>query len=268
VTQLTDRPGGFSDWRADGRRIASEFFDADGNIQIVTMTARGRHLREITSGPGIHEAPSWSPNGRRIAFDFSPEVDPTVPGFETRLWTIRRDGSHARPLPMRHPGFDVEPKYSPNGRWIVFSRLRNTSDGEFASLFIVRAKGGRARQLTPLLTYPAYVEHPTWSPDSRWILFNLSPDGSIQAMRPNGSGRHTIRPATKGFGGHKPWFSPDGSRILFTCENQGLLADPPPDFYEDICIMHADGSNIVNLTHTQSSDENFPSWGPAPSKHD
>ena len=73
--------------------------------------ADGRDLRVITSGPGIHEIPSWSPSGRRIVFDYSPEADPSKPGFQTRLWTMRADGSRARPLPMRRPGFDVEPKY-------------------------------------------------------------------------------------------------------------------------------------------------------------
>ena len=163
---------------------------------------------------------------------------------------------------MREAGFDDEPRYSPNGRWIVFSRHRIA--GDQVSLFIVPAKGGRVRQLTPFATYPAYVEHPTWSPDSRWILFDVAPDGTIQAMRPDGSGRHTIRPATEGFGGHKPWVSPDGSRILFMCENQGTLKDAPADYNEDICVMHADGSHVVKVVNTPNTGENWPSWGPAP----
>jgi Tol biopolymer transport system component len=273
VRQLSDRPGFFSDWRADGRRIAFDFFDADGNEQIATVTARGGGLREITSGQGIHEIPSWSANGRRIVFDFSPEPDPETPGFETRLWTMHPDGSHARPLPMPNPGFDNEPKYSPNGRWIVFVRLRHAGDQQLAALFIVRAEGGSVRQLTPFAASPSEVEHPTWSPDSRWILFDIGADGTIQAMRPDGSGRHTILPAIKGRGGHKPWLSPDGSRILFMCENQGTLPDRP-DYDEDICVMHANGSNVVNITKSPNTGENWPSWGPAPSddqhhgKHD
>jgi Tol biopolymer transport system component len=140
-------------------------------------------------------------------------------------------------------------------------------DEELAALFLVSAQGGKARQLTGFAAPPAYVEHPTWSPDSRLIVFNLSPDGTMQAVRADGGGRHTIRPATEGFGGHKPWFSPDGSRILFMCENQGLLPEPPADYNEDICVMRADGSNIVNLTNTPSTFDNFPSWGPE-ARHD
>jgi Tol biopolymer transport system component len=131
-------------------------------------------------------------------------------------------------------------------------------------VFIVGAKGGRVRQLTP---WSDNVEHPTWSPDSRWITFN-SPQGTIEAMRPHGHGRHTILPATEGSGGHKPWFSPDGARILFVCENQGSSADPPADYNEDLCVMDADGSNVVKVTNTPEILENWPSWGPAPRKHD
>jgi Tol biopolymer transport system component len=137
----TRRPGYFSDWRADGRRIAFDFFQRDGDVQIATARPDGHDLRVITSGPGIHEIPSWSPSGRRIVFGYSPEADPSTPGFETRLWTMRVDGSRARPLPMRRPGFDVEPKCSPNGRWIAFARLRPPTKRELqAALLIVRAR--------------------------------------------------------------------------------------------------------------------------------
>jgi Tol biopolymer transport system component len=268
VSVLNRRPGFYSDWRADGGRIAFDFFERDGDEQIATMNPDGSDLRVITSGRGIHELPSWSPSGRRIVFNHSPKL-PDEPGFETRLWTMRADGSRARQLPMRRPGFDVEPKYSPDGRWIAFMRLRPPSEGHDwrSAILVVPARGGRVRRITPWGEFAShdYPEHPTWSPDSQWILFNLSPDGTIQAMRPDGRERHTIVPARRGFGGHKPWYSPDGTRILFMCETQGTLRKPRKDHNEDICVMDADGTDIVNLTNTPRIFENWPSWGPAPS---
>jgi hypothetical protein len=47
------------------------------------------------------------------------------------------------------------------------------------------------------------------------------------------------------------------------CENKGLLPDSPADFNDDLCVMDADGSNVVNLTNTRETSENWPSWGPA-----
>jgi TolB protein len=274
VTVINRRPGSFSDWRADGRRIAFDFVQADGDLQIATATPAGSGLHIVTSGTGIHEAPSWSPSGRRIVFDFSSETDSSKPSFQTRLWTMRADGTHARPLSMRRPGFDAEPRYSPDGRWIAFARLRPPTKKRQlqTALMIVPANGGHVRRLTPWSDYPdqptpqdKYPEHPVWSPDSHWILFNLGPNGTIQAMRANGGARRTILEATEGFGGHKPWYSPDGSRILFVCEKQGTLPEPPAGQNDDICVMDADGSHIVNLTNTTNTWENYPSWGPAAS---
>jgi Tol biopolymer transport system component len=150
-------------------------------------------MRTITTGPGIHEVPSYSPDGQRIAFDYSPTSDSNAPGFETRLWTMRAEGRDAVALPMENPGFDVEPKYSPNGRWIAFDRLLIASDNfQQQAVFVVSSSGGMAQQLTP---WSQQAEHPTWSPDSRWITYDR-PEGtnrrnpSQRPRAPHDPGRH------------------------------------------------------------------------------
>jgi TolB protein len=255
VRKLSQRPGFFSDWRADGRRLALDYFQPHGDEQIATANADGGDPRAITSGPGIHEVPSWSPDGTRIAFDFSPTSDPNTPDFHTTLWTMRADGSNKRPLPTFPAGFDVEPKYSPDGRWITFDRLQPTATGDQQqAVFIVAANGGIAWQLTP---WELNAEHPTWSPDSRSILFN-TPQGTIATMRPDGRDRHTILAATASLGGHKPWYSPDATKILFVCATESGTTQS-----EDICVMNADGTRTVDLTNTPATFENWPSWAPA-----
>ena len=152
VTQLTDLPGFFSDWRADGQRIAFDFFDADGNEQIATMAADGSDLRVITSGRGIHEVPSWSPNGRRIVFGSSPEPDPQpTPGFETRLWTMRADGSKAKPLRI---DYRVRHRAQILTKWPM-DCVRAPADHERQARrrrcsWSSEERGARSRQLTPL----------------------------------------------------------------------------------------------------------------------
>ncbi len=259
VTKIHRRHAYFSDFRADGKRIAIDIIQRDLDTHIATLGPDGSGFHVITSGRGVHDSPSWSPNGRRLVFNFSPDrLDD--PDFETRLWTIRANGTHARRLPMNDRGFDVEPKFSPNGRWIAFDRLRFPDGGFTQATFIVSTKGKhRVHRLTP---WHLDAEHPTWSPDSKWILFNTSPNGGIQAIRPNGEDRNTIRPATAGFGGHKPWFSPEGDGIVFMCENQGTLPEPPEDYNQDICVMDADGDDVENLTETEGVYENYPAWGP------
>lgn len=260
VIQISDRPGFFSDWRSDGQRIAFDFFEPDGDEQIATAWADGSHLRVITRGPGIHEVPSWSPSGDRIVFNYSPDL-PDSPDFETRLWTMRANGTDAQPLPMDSRGFDVEPRWSPDGRWIVFDRLRFTSSGEqLQAVFVVSTTSHDVRRLTP---WSLSAEHPTWSPDSRLVAFS-TPEGTLMTVRTNGTARRTILPASEGSGGHKPWFSPDGSHILFMCENRGTLSGFPEDYNEDLCVMGADGTDIVKVIDTPETFENWPSWPLSP----
>jgi Tol biopolymer transport system component len=198
MTRISRRPGGFSDWRADGRRIVFEFVQRDGDVQIATARPDERGLRVITSGQGIHEIPSWSPSGRRIVFGYSPEADPSTPGFETRLWTMRADGSRARALRMRRPGFDVEPKYSPNGRWIAFARLRPPRKKRElqTAIMIVRAKGGRVRRLTPWRDYPEQPPLATGTPSTP--PGRPTAAGSSSTWRPTGRSRRCAQMAVTG----------------------------------------------------------------------
>src|SRR4051794_35888634 len=55
VRVLSRRPGLFSDWRPDGRRIAFDFFRRDGSEQIATMRRNGSDVKVLTHGKGIHE---------------------------------------------------------------------------------------------------------------------------------------------------------------------------------------------------------------------
>jgi Tol biopolymer transport system component len=259
VSVLSRLPGGFSDWRPDGRRIAFDFFQRNGSEQIATVRRDGSDLKVITAGKGIHDAPSYSPSGGQLVFDASSQ-HPSSSSFRTHLWVMRADGSHAQRLAMASSGFDFEPRYAPNGRWIAFDRLKPTPNGQLEAVFLVSTTGThRVHQLTP---WSLGASHPTWSPDSRWILYS-SPEGTIQKIQPSGTGRQSIVAASDGFGGHKPWYSPDGRRILFICENSGTLPNPPPVYNQDICVMNADGSQIVHVIDTPDVLENWPSWGPA-----
>jgi Tol biopolymer transport system component len=117
--RLTHVPSFFSDWSPDGHRIAFDFVD-DTGVHIATMDPNGRHVRQLTFGEGIQEVPKWSPDGRWITFDASPDF-PDAPGFHTDIWIMRADGSHKRQL--TRGAFDVEPVFSPDGRRIAFGRI-------------------------------------------------------------------------------------------------------------------------------------------------
>jgi len=261
VQPLTDLPGYLNPtWSPDGTRIALDIIDANGSTQVAITAPDGSDIQVLTSGPFIHEGADWSPDGTQLVFNYSPK-DPALPGFSTVLWVMNSDGTNAHPLMTAElSGFDYEPRWQPAGELITFSRIRKYVVGlQQEAVFVVNADGTNPRQLTP---WGLAAEHPTWSPDGKLIIFNDAswnpyPIESIWIMKPDGTDRHVLYQGTERTGHVKPWFSPDGTKILFACG--GFRP-----YNGDLCIMNADGTGVVNITNSPGILEGIPSWGTAP----
>src|SRR3954453_12126870 len=89
-----------------------------GDVHLAVVRADGTGRRSLTTAPGVQEVPSWSPDGRRIAFD---AFDPAQPVFSTSIWLMRSDGTRRRQVTTG--GFDVEPSFAPDGRHLAFARI-------------------------------------------------------------------------------------------------------------------------------------------------
>jgi Tol biopolymer transport system component len=253
--RLTHVPSFFSDWSPDGRRIAFDFADDTGS-QIATMEPNGRNMRQLTHGRGLHDSPKWSPDGRWIIFNASTQL-PGEPGFHTDLWIMRADGSHKRQL--TRGAFDVEPVFSPDGRRIAFGHITHDDQIPDIAIDVVNTDGTHRRQVVPS-TFG--LEHPDWSPDGRWITFNIAPElpnGAVMAVRPNGTGLRVVRDSDDRFEVYKPVWSPDGRKFLVVCYDVRAQI-------EKLCVMNADGRNLRVIVATPDF-VNFPAWGSHPPKH-
>lgn len=96
-----------------------------------------RHLTDC--GFCLFAAPSFSPDGRRLAYAAPPV--PWVPGRPTGVVVARSNGARARRLPVA-PGHltDSQPSWSPDGRRLVFTGALDTP-GPDTSIFVVAADG-------------------------------------------------------------------------------------------------------------------------------
>ncbi len=113
--------------------------------------------KRLTFGAGLQTNPTWSPDGRRLAYASDAEGN-----FD--IWVQSMDGG--APLRLTStPEPDTWPAWSPAGDQIVF---RSEHDG--GGLFVVAATGGPARRLTSIGTTPA------WLPDGRHIVFGNAAD--------------------------------------------------------------------------------------------
>lgn len=106
--------------------------------------------------------PQVSPDGRWIAY-VETVVDKAANTSDSDIWIAPADGGEARQL-TRSPKHDRHPRWSPDGRWLVFESNRS---GEFQA-WILPLDGGEARQLTTLSTE---ASQPVWSPDGSHVAF-------------------------------------------------------------------------------------------------
>jgi Tol biopolymer transport system component len=175
-------------------------------IETVLPGGRGRRvLRALTppEGVSIDSAPTWSPNGRLLAFEQG-----------ARLATIRSDGTGLRQLPQLTIG-DREPTWSPDGRRIAFVGERLCL--YCSQLYSVRRDGTGLRRLMPF-----GARWPTWSATGTLAFTNyndqyMSRVGLLDGLytaRPDGSRLRQVFRRHWGVGLQPDW-SPDGSRIAF-----------------------------------------------------
>ena len=82
------------------------------------------------------------------------------------IWVVDEDGSNPRRL-TDNVARDINPRFSPDGKWIAFSSQRY---GNY-DVFVIPAGGGTARRLT---FHSGNDEVVGWTPDSKQVVFRAS----------------------------------------------------------------------------------------------
>ena len=269
------------EWSPDGSRIVYELSDEDDEIYVVNADGTSRTHLTASTDAGDDEDPSWSPDGMRILFvsDRSSSV---------RMYMMNPDGSNVTQITSDEAYF---PQWSPDGSRIGY--WRTDEDG----IFSVKTDGTGRIKLTN--DPPGFVQDerfPRWSPDgtkmvTRSFLRTGGPFGGnyeIRVLNADGSGVRRIT-NTEAWEGDA-WWSPDGSRFVFTRDSDVLIMnidgtgvtrlasggyrakwspdgsqiaflgydDPGPEFRQGLNVMNSDGSRRTRLT---DAVEDF-SWRP------
>ena len=125
--------------------------------------------------------PRLAPDGSRVLF-VRDELDWDENKRVSRIWVVGADGQNARPF--TGSADDSSPEWSPNGRWVSFTRPVGDSD-KVRQLFVLPVDGGEGVQLT---RHATAVGSYRWSGDGGSIFFLASdslPDG-VEKERKNG----------------------------------------------------------------------------------
>jgi TolB protein len=230
-------------WSPRGDRLAF-VSSRDGHDNIYVMHPDGSGVHRLThdstasnGAPAASQAPTWSPDGKRIAFTS------TRDGGEAKIYRMDADGSHQVRL-TRTPTFviDAVPDWSPDGRYIIFTSNRQGFDNN--QIFRMRPDGSDVTRLT---NSPSGVDDgvPDYAPDGRLIVFSSTRNGGWQRLFTMHSDGSAVLP----LGGPMnldevfPRWTAQGQDVVFETF-PGFGGAPPAGVW----VIHSDGTQLRRLT--------------------
>jgi len=133
-------------WSPDGKHIAFGRGVRDQQAVFV-MNADGSGSRQVTPWALRAGQPDWSPDGRRIVF-YSNRDGPV--NVSANLYTINPDGTGLRQLTHARGGKVqyLSATFSPDGKWITFSRTPGRGRAGNADVFVMHADGTHVLNVT------------------------------------------------------------------------------------------------------------------------
>jgi Tol biopolymer transport system component len=246
----------------DGEQLVVSLLEESLNLTLLPLTERGNASSgpedRLSIGQVIDRYPSFSPDGKRIAFSsnrLGPQeiwivdldtkklerlrlpgedlgaafpywardgqqlaVTRFLPDGTAAIWLVSVDGSLADELVPPKPGLLCSP-FSPDGRSLLYSYR---VDG-FLQLFILELGSREERQLT---FSPSDHYNGDWSPDGRWIILCSNASGVIQVSRIPASGGES-NALTSGYERMRHMFySPDGEWVYVQPSHRNIYRLP------------------------------------------
>ncbi|MGZ3692184.1 MAG: translocation protein TolB [Pseudobdellovibrio sp.] len=233
-------------------KIVAAFNNGTGFKEICTMNWDGSEFEQISNHRSIAISPSWSPDGKKIAYSaFTTFVGKS--GTRTALYILDL-ATNKRVLTSYRPGMNSGAIFSKDVQSIYLSMTMGSGS---ADIYKIDMKGEVIKRLTNGPAGAINVE-PTLNPDGTKIAFSSERGGRPMIYTMNADGGDVKRLTFKGKFNSSPTWSPDGSKIAFAAMDEGNF---------DIFVMNADGSNLTRVTSAKkangkASNNEDPSFSP------
>jgi len=231
ISSVTGTPGVF------GGQLAA-VGSQTGNKEIYVLDLDGRGVANVTRNGSINLSPSWSPDGKSLAWTSYKKSNPDLyvkelPSGTTRLVSNKR-------------GINTSPTYDPTGKRIALTR---SADGD-SDLFVVDATTGE--QIKQLTRGGGIDVSPDYSADGGLLAFASERSGGSQVYVQDLKSGDAKRVTFVGDFNTDPVISPDGTRLAFVGRSEGGF---------DVYVCDMDGRNVVRITQDMGDNED-PSWSP------
>ncbi|MEO2158850.1 MAG: S9 family peptidase [bacterium] len=118
------------------KRDGRGYLTSDRHSHLYVFDIETEELVQMTSGPWDESQPSWSPDGKLVAFVSNRTEDPDT-NSNSDIWIVSSDNTDEGQTLLQvttYPGSDSSPSWSPDGEWITY--VTDDTDPQFSSLSV------------------------------------------------------------------------------------------------------------------------------------
>ena len=251
--------------------------------RLVISDADGQNIRNAMKSGEPIISPSWSPDGKKVAYVSFEDRKPVIYVHElatgrrialsnqkgnnsapawspdgrklaislskdgnTQIYSINVDGTGLQRL-TRGNTIDTEPQYSADGRYIYFTSDR----GGNPQIYRMSAEGEQAEGVRRVTYKQGFVTSPRTSPDGKYLAYIANIGGAYRLYILN-LATGDAQALTDGTSDESPSFAANGRYVLYSTKVNGKRV---------LAAVSVDG-NSKQVLSIPGSDIRQPSWGP------